>query len=186
VVVTRLLQRRRLPIAIGVLATLQALPLLAASPAARVTLWGHNGKYIASVVVPVSAPKAWAVLTDYESMVGVMPDIQQARVVSRSGRNLELAQTYKAPYTFGQSIKARLLVQETPTTKMTYSLISGDRIKQLQGTWTITPVKGGVLVKHQIQVVPQIPGFLLGTYYDLTETNLRQSMQILAKQMLKG
>jgi len=162
----------------------------AASSAAALKLLNVRGPQPRSLWVlstnSVSAPKAWAVLTDYESMVGVMPDIQQARVVSRSGRNLELAQTYKAPYTFGQSIKARLLVQETPPTKMTYSLISGDRIKQLQGTWTITPVKGGVLVKHQIQVVPQIPGFLLGTYYDLTETNLRQSMQILAKQMLKG
>ena len=77
-------------------------------------------------------------------------------------------------------------MQETPPTKMSYALISGDRIQQLQGSWTITPVKGGVLVKHQIQVVPQIPGFLLGTYYDLTETNLRQSMQILARQMVKG
>lgn len=186
VVATRLLQRRSLPITLGWLVTLQALPLLAASPAPRVTLSGHHGQYTASVVVPVSAPKAWSVLTNYESMAGVMPDIQLAKVVSRSGRNLELAQTYKAPYTFGLSIKARLQVQETPPSKISYALISGDRIKQLQGSWTITPVKGGVLVKHQIQVVPQIPGFLLGTYYDLTETNLRQSMQILAQQMVKG
>ncbi|MCP9804997.1 SRPBCC family protein [Cyanobium sp. T1B-Tous] len=185
-VVTHLLQRRSLPITVGLLATLQALPLLAANPASRVTLSGHHGQYTASMLVPVSAPKAWAVLSNYESMAGVMPDIQQAKVVSRSGRSLELAQTYKAPYTFGLSIKARLQVQETPPTQMRYALISGDRIKQLQGSWTITPVKGGVLVKHQIQVVPQIPGFLLGTYYDLTESNLRQSMQILAKQMLKG
>ena len=186
VIATRLQQRRSLPLTLGLLATIQALPLLAASPASRVTLSGHHGQYTASMLVPVSAPKAWSVLTNYEAMAGVMPDIQQAKVVSRSGRSLELAQTYKAPYTFGQSIKARLQVQETPPTQMRYALISGDRIKQLQGTWTITPMQGGVLVKHQIQVVPQIPGFLLGTYYDLTETNLRQSMQILAKQMVKG
>jgi ribosome-associated toxin RatA of RatAB toxin-antitoxin module len=161
------------------------MPILA-SPAARVTLQGSKGNYSASVMVPVSAQKAWGVLTNYESMPGLLPDIKEARVLSRSGRNLELAQTYKASYTFGQTIKARLQVEETPPTKMSYSLISGDRIKQLSGNWTITPVKGGVLVKHQLQVVPQIPGFLLGTYYDLTETNLRQSMQILAKQMLNG
>lgn len=155
-----------------------------ASADLRVTLQGSQGNYIAFVMVPVSPPRAWSVLTNYESMAGVMPDIQQAKVLSRSGRNIELSQTYKAPYTFGLSIKARLQVQETPPTKMSYTLISGDRIKQLQGNWTITPVKGGVLVKHQLQVVPQIPGFLLGTYYDLTETNLRQSMQILAKQMV--
>ena len=158
------------------------MPILA-SPVVRVNLKGSQGNYTASVMVPVSAQQAWSVLSNYESMPGLMPDIQQTKVLSRSGRHIELSQTYKAPYTFGLSIKANLQVQETPPTKMSYSLIRGDRIKQLSGNWTITPVKGGVLLKHQLQVVPQIPGFLLGTYYDLTETNLRQSMQILAKAM---
>lgn len=203
VLVFRLLQRRNLPGTLALVATLQALPgavlaaaaavpptpvrLAAASPApGRVNLQGKQGHYHASVQVPVSAQKAWSVLTNYESMAGVMPDIQQAKVVSRSGRSLELIQIYQAPYTFGQRIKARLRVQETAPSQMSYELISGDRIKKLQGTWTITPVKGGVIVKHQIEVVPEIPGFLIGTYYDLTEANLRQSMQILAKLMLKG
>jgi ribosome-associated toxin RatA of RatAB toxin-antitoxin module len=151
-----------------------------------VTLQGSQGSYRVSVLVPVSAQKAWAVLTDYEAMAGVMPDIQQAKVVRRSGRSLELAQTYKAPYTFGLSIKARLRIEETPPSRMSYQLISGDRIEDLQGTWTLTPVNGGVLLKHQIRLRPQIPGFLLSTYYELSEANLRQSMQILAKLMLKS
>jgi len=151
-----------------------------------VTLQGSQGSYRVSVLVPVSAQKAWAVLTDYEAMAGVMPDIQQAKVVRRSGRSLELAQTYKAPYTFGLSIKARLRIEETPPSRMSYQLISGDRIEELQGTWTLTPVNGGVLLKHQFRLRPQIPGFLLSTYYELSETNLRQSMQILAKLMLKS
>jgi ribosome-associated toxin RatA of RatAB toxin-antitoxin module len=151
-----------------------------------VTLQGSQGSYRVSVLVPVSAQKAWAVLTDYEAMAGVMPDIQQAKVVRRSGRSLELAQTYKAPYTFGLSIKARLRIEETPPSRMSYQLISGDRIEELQGTWTLTPVNGGVLLKHQIRLRPQIPGFLLSTYYELSEANLRQSMQILAKLMLKS
>lgn len=150
------------------------------------TLQGSQGSYRVSVLVPVSAQKAWAVLTDYEAMAGVMPDIQQAKVVRRSGRSLELAQTYKAPYTFGLSIKARLRIEETPPSRMSYQLISGDRIEELQGTWTLTPVNGGVLLKHQIRLRPQIPGFLLSTYYELSEANLRQSMQILAKLMLKS
>lgn len=150
------------------------------------TLQGSQGSYRVSVLVPVSAQKAWAVLTDYEAMAGVMPDIQQAKVLRRSGRSLELAQTYKAPYTFGLSIKARLRIEETPPSRMSYQLISGDRIEELQGTWTLTPVNGGVLLKHQIRLRPQIPGFLLSTYYELSEANLRQSMQILAKLMLKS
>jgi ribosome-associated toxin RatA of RatAB toxin-antitoxin module len=204
VLVFSLLQRRNLPGTLALVATLQALlgavlpaaaaavppapvRLATASPApGRVNLQGKQGLYTASVQVPVSAQKAWNVLTNYESMAGVMPDIQQAKVVSRSGRSLELAQVYQAPYTFGQRIKVRLRVQETAPSQMSYELISGDRIKKLQGTWTITPVKGGVIVRHQIEVVPEIPSFLIGSYYDLTEANLRQSMQILAKLMLKG
>ncbi len=197
----RLLQRRGLPCTLVLAATLQAITLVAlpgaqaqpfqtsqllAAAANRVTLQGSQGRYTASVMVPVSAQKAWAVLSNYERMAGVMPDIQRAQVLSRSGRNLELAQTYRAPYTFGQSINARLRVQESPPNQMSYQLISGDRIKQLSGNWTITPVAGGVLVRHQIQIVPEVPGFLLGTYYELSEANLRQSMQIMAREMQRG
>ena len=35
-------------------------------------------------MVPVSAQQAWSVLSNYESMPGLMPDIQQTKVLSRS------------------------------------------------------------------------------------------------------
>ena len=67
------------------------MPILA-SPAARVNLKGSQGNYTASVMVPVSAQQAWSVLSNYESMPGLMPDIQQTKVLSRSGRHIELSQ----------------------------------------------------------------------------------------------
>ena len=160
--------------------------LLLADPAGAQQLRGRQGNYRAEILVPVSAQRAWAVLSRYEAMAGVMPDIQQARVIRRNGRQLELAQTYKAPYTFGLPIKARLLLEESPPTQLRYSLISGDRIRSLKGSWTITPVAGGIRLQHQIQLEPELPGFLKPTYYELSEENLLQSLRVLRKLMLQN
>ena len=158
----------------------------AANPGAKATVKGSQGNYTASVFVAASAKRAWSVLTNYEAMAGVMPDIKEAKVVRRSGATLELQQTYLAPYTFGRRIKATLAMQETAPRQLSYQLIKGDQIRQLKGTWTITPVSGGVLLRHQIQVDPEIPGFVRPLYYELTEANLQQSMQILKRLIEKG
>lgn len=160
--------------------------LLLAHPAAAQQLHGRQGNYRVEILVPVSAQRAWAVLSRYEAMAGVMPDIQQARVMHRNGRQLELAQTYRAPYTFGLPIKARLLLEESPPTQLRYSLISGDRIRSLKGSWTITPVAGGIRLQHQIQIDPDLPSFLRPTYYELSEDNLLQSLRVLRKLMLQN
>ncbi len=157
-----------------------------ANPGAKATVKGSQGNYTASVFVAASAKRAWSVLTSYEAMAGVMPDIKEAKMVRRSGATLELQQTYLAPYTFGRRIKATLAMQETAPRQLSYQLIKGDQIRQLKGTWTITPVSGGVLLRHQIQVDPEIPGFLRPLYYELTEANLQQSMQILKRLIEKG
>jgi len=159
---------------------------LLAVPVSAQQLRGRPGNYRVEIVVPVNAQRAWAVLSRYEAMAGVMPDIQQARVIRRNGRQLELAQTYQAPYTFGLPIKARLLVEESPPSQLRYSLISGDRIRSLKGSWTITPVAGGIRLVHQIQIDPELPDFLKPTYYELSEENLLQSLRVLRKLMLQN
>ncbi len=149
-------------------------------------LMGSKGSYTVSIVATTTPEKAWRILTSYEDAALKMPDIKQSKLISRQGNKLEVAQTYQAPYTFGLRIKARLAVTETPPRQMSYRLISGDRIRSLQGNWTLTPVKGGVLVKHQIRIDPDLPAVLRPLYFELSETNLRQSMQILRSLMEKG
>jgi carbon monoxide dehydrogenase subunit G len=161
-------------------------PNAGGTPAAKPLLKGSQGDYTVSVVVDTTQQKAWKVLTNYESTATAMPDIKQAKLISRQGNRIEVAQTYQAPYTFGLRIKARLAVTETPPRQMSYRLISGDRIRSLQGNWTLTPVKGGVLVKHQIKIDPDLPALLRPLYFELSETNLRQSMEILRNLMEKG
>ncbi len=147
-------------------------------------LTGSKGHYRATMVVPVTQARAWAVLTNYEAMAGLMPDIKQAKVLNRNGSQLELAQTYQAPSTFGLPIRVVLAVEEKAPRWMRYRLLRGERILSLQGQWSLTRVRGGVLVDHQIALEPDLPAFLRPTYDDLNESNLRQSMAVLRRLML--
>ena len=147
-------------------------------------LTGSKGHYRATMVVPVTQARAWAVLTNYEAMAGLMPDIKQAKVLNRHGSQLELAQTYQAPSTFGLPIRVVLAVEEKAPLWMRYRLLRGERILSLQGQWSLTRVRGGVLVDHQIALEPDLPAFLRPTYDDLNESNLRQSMAVLRRLML--
>lgn len=163
---------------------LSLVVLVAADPAGAQQLRGSHGSYSVSISVPVTAAKAWRVLTRYEAMAGVMPDIKQAKVLRRNGSELELAQTYQAPYTFGLPIKATLRLQERAQRSLSYALIRGERIRSLSGSWTITPIPGGVKVEHRIAVEPDLPSVLRPTYDELTEINLRESMRVLKRLML--
>ena len=108
----------------------------------------------------------------------------EAKVLNRHGSQLELAQTYQAPSTFGLPIKVVLAVEEQAPRWMRYRLLRGERILSLQGQWSLTRVRGGVLVDHQIALEPDLPGFLRPTYDELNESNLRQSMVVLRRLML--
>jgi len=157
-----------------------------AASAAPPLVRSQDSSTTASMLVPVAVDRAWAVLTRYESTGLAMPDIKLARVVRREGRRLELQHTYQAPYTFGLQIGAVLEVQESPRTEIRYRLLRGDRIRSLSGSWTLTPVQGGTLVRHRISLEPEIPGLLRPVFRELSEANLRESMVILRQLMLKG
>jgi len=146
-------------------------------------LRGSSGHYRLSIAVNSTPSRAWAVLTNYEAMAGLMPDIHSAKVLQRSGTAVELQQVYLAPYTFGRRIRATLKLQETPPHRLSYRLIQGDALRQLSGSWTITPTGSGILLSHHVMVDPEVPGFIRPLYDELSEANLRQSMRVLKRLM---
>jgi len=150
---------------------------------AKPVLRGSQGNYVVSEFVATSPQRAWAVLTNFNSQAEWAPDISQTKVLKRSGTSLELQQTYRAGYTFGLPIKARLSIKENPPRSFSYKLIQGDRLNTLQGSWSITPVVGGVQLRHTMQVDPQVPGPLRPIYYEQQEQNLLQWMRILKRRM---
>lgn len=160
------------------------LILLLALPAlAKPTLQGRSGHWRLSEFVATSPQRAWAVLSQYEAQAALAPDISRAQVVSRSGREVVLEQTYKAGYTFGLPIRARLSIQEDPPRGFRYRLLQGEKLNALQGQWTITPVKGGIQLRHEIRVDPQVPPLLRPIYDQQQEANLVAWMTILKRRM---
>jgi hypothetical protein len=162
---------------------LAVLLLMPQAGLAKPLLRGSQGNYVVSEFVATTPKRAWAVLSNFNNQADWAPDISQAKVVKRSGNQLELQQTYKAGYTFGLPIKAKLSITERPPTGFSYRLISGDRLNSLQGQWSITPVAKGVQLKHQMQVDPQVPGPLRPFYFEQQEQNLLQWMRILKQRM---
>ena len=160
-----------------------ALLLTSGQAIAKPVLLGSQGNYVVTEFVSTTPQRAWAVLTDFNSQAKWAPDISQTKLLNRSGSNLELQQTYRAGYTFGLPIKARLSLHESAPNGFSYKLIQGDRLNTLQGSWSIQPVAGGVQLKHQMQVDPQVPGPLRPFYYEQQEQNLRQWMTILKRRM---
>jgi len=156
-----------------------------ARPANTPILTGTSGNYKASIFINVSPKQAWSILTRYETMPKHMPDIKDAKIISRSSKSLRIRQIYQAPYTFGLRIAATLQMQEDPPNKLSYQLISSDSIRSLKGVWTITPAKKGIMLTHQIRIDPIVPAFVRPLYDELSESNLKQSMSIL-KQLMEA
>lgn len=113
-----------------------------------------------------------------------MPDISKVKLLSQEGNVIRIRQTYKAPYTFGLAISATLSVRETPKTSIHFDMVEGDLIRQLNGSWTITPTSMGTRLRHTITLVPELPGMLQPVFAELTRNSLRESMQRLSDLML--
>ena len=111
-----------------------------------------------------------------------MPDIGKVQLLSRNGNVIRM-RTYQAPYTFGLTISATLAVQETPATSIRFDMVEGDLIRELNGSWTITPTPTGTHLRHTITLVPELPGVLQPVFAELTRTSLRESMQRISDLM---
>ena len=115
-----------------------------------------------------------------------MPDIKEARIISREGNNIKIKQTYTASYTFGLKIESLLEIEEKPKSMLNYKLLQGDFIHALEGNWILIPVSGGTLVAHRIKIEPAIPGILKPLFINRFETNMKDSMVILRRMILES
>lgn len=150
-----------------------------------ITIQQQGDTRVATMTLPITPKRAWAVLTDYVATGEAMPDITKVQVLKRSGSSLQLRQTYQAPYTFGLAISAELAVEEEPERAIRFRLLRGDLIRSLHGHWILTPVQGGTRLSHTITLKPELPTVLQQAFRQLTQSSLRQSMLLLQQRMLK-
>ena len=149
------------------LMAIQPIPdaALQAQQTQSVQLVRNGEQATVSMQVPVPPRRAWKVLTNYTQTLGAMPDVVSVQLVSRQNQTVRLRQVLQAPYTFGLRVQALLEGKEDPQRlRLSYSLVNGERIRALSGRWTLTPEAGGTRVVHSIQLTPEVPTFLQGSF----------------------
>jgi ribosome-associated toxin RatA of RatAB toxin-antitoxin module len=117
----------------------------------------------ASGVVKASPAAVWKVLTDYESMPEFVPDLDKAKVVSRTGNRVILEQAGVARFLFlSRSIHLIVQVVEEPTSAIDIGLVTGD-MKVYNCRWEIIALPdGGTRIAYSGKMVPKfyVPGML--------------------------
>jgi ribosome-associated toxin RatA of RatAB toxin-antitoxin module len=112
-----------------------------------------------------AAPAAvWRILTDYERMPEFVPDLRQARVLSRRGDHAVLEQFGVAHFLFFRhDIHLVVQIREQPIAQIDISLIDGD-MRVYNCSWQLVPVPetGGTRVVFSSTVAPKfyVPGML--------------------------
>ena len=144
-----------------------------------------EGKTTATISIKESPIKVWETLTNYKETGNKMPDIKEVKMLKDSSNYKIIEHTYKAPYTFGQKVKAIIKVQEDPNIIISYKLVKSNRIKTLEGFWIINPTKNGTLLTHSINLEPNLPRFLKPYFIDLFESNFEKSMNTLKEIILE-
>jgi ribosome-associated toxin RatA of RatAB toxin-antitoxin module len=117
----------------------------------------------ASGVVKAPPAAVWKVLTDYESMPEFVPDLEKAKVVSRTGNRVILEQSGVARFLFlSRTIHLIVQVAEEPTSAIDISLVTGD-MKVYNCRWEIIALPdGGTRIAYSGKMVPKfyVPGML--------------------------
>lgn len=147
-----------------------ALPAMAARPALDVSVERVNTDsgqvYSVSARGEVAAAPAavWRVLTDYDRMDEYVPDLKQARVLSRSGDRAVIEQFGSAHFLFfRRDIHLVVQAHEQPMSQIDISLVGGD-MKVYICSWRLVPVPetGGTRILYNGTMAPKfyVPGFL--------------------------
>jgi len=144
-----------------------------------------EGKTTATISIKESPIKVWQTLTNYKETGNKMPDIKEVKLLKNISNYKIIEHTYKAPYTFGQKVKAIIKVQEDPNIIISYKLVKSNRIKILEGFWIINPTRNGTLLTHSINLEPNLPRLLKPYFLNLFESNLEKSMNILKEIILE-
>ncbi|PWF55156.1 cyclase/dehydrase [Massilia glaciei] len=124
----------------------------------------HVFEVAASGTVRASQAQVWKILTDYERMPEFVPDLQTAKVLSRTGQQAVVEQFGVARFLFiRRDIRLVVQVNEQPMSAIDIGLVSGD-MKVYNCRWSMTPVPetGGTRITYSGKLVPRfyVPGIL--------------------------
>ncbi len=116
----------------------------------------RDGTYSARLSFPVGASPATAlnVLTDFDHMVGVVPNLESSRIVSRAGRVLVIEQRGKADFgPFSVRFESRRRVEVFPDGRLVADALSGST-KYMHSELRVQAQGRGARIDYQAEMIP--------------------------------
>jgi len=101
-----------------------------------------------------SIDRAWQVLTDYDRLAEIVPDLKVSRVISRDGNQVQLEQKGEARLLFFSfPLDVRLAITEHPRERIVSRSVSGN-FRDMRGAYMLEGREGRVLLRYTGSMVP--------------------------------
>lgn len=139
-----------------------ALPAQPAAPALDLTVRHADGAdggkaYRIAATAMTAAPRAvaWRILTDYDHLAAVVPNLKSSRVLARDGDKVIVEQVGAAHFLFfSRDIRLVVVLHEQAPDKIDVSLIEGD-MKVYRCSWELVALdSGGTRVMYRAAIEP--------------------------------
>lgn len=143
---------------------------------------GQNAIRVAGEAeIRASRAVAWETLTDYESWVGFLPDLQVSRVVSRVP--LRVAQRGTLPWLPGIPLVVLAEVVELPRERVRFSKLQGNLLF-LEGEWRLAGKDGALRLSYLAEIMPGLP-LPPNLSVDAVKSDTRAKVEAMAQEILR-
>jgi ribosome-associated toxin RatA of RatAB toxin-antitoxin module len=108
----------------------------------------------AYVVADASLECVWNLLTDYENLPKVVPDMAECTLLGTQNGDRILRQAARVSDGLNLSMSVTLAVKEEPPNRIFFRRIDGD-LKRFEGSWHLMPInQSRVLMAYEVLVQP--------------------------------
>jgi hypothetical protein len=126
----------------------------AAEIAVDVRRSGETLHVTASAEIKGSIARTWQVLTDYNRLAEIVPDLRVSRVIFRQGNVVQLEQKGEARLLFFSfPLDVRLAITEHPRERIVSRAVSGN-FREMRGAYMLEGSEGRVLLRYTGSMIP--------------------------------
>lgn len=108
----------------------------------------------ATMVIPVRLPTAWAVLTDFDNMVGILSNLTQSRIIRRQGNSLSVMQEGTAKYGFFSYSFASVREIQLEPMKRILAIQRTGTARRFDSEMRLSETETGTRLRYHAEIVP--------------------------------
>ncbi|XXF80746.1 SRPBCC family protein [Myxococcaceae bacterium GXIMD 01537] len=130
-----------------------------------------------SIVINAPVEKVFDTITNYERYAEFLPEVKEVRASNRKGNEVELH--YKVDVVV-KTIRYSIRAKEERPTRMSWSFIEGEVMKDNKGSWQLEPAgEGKTKATYTVEVTvgPLVPKAILNTLVDSTLPKMMEAFK---------